>query len=91
MSAAEAHILRVKQADCVICFHRLGRRTAPCSAHHVGTGADRDDFATAALCYEHHQGATGVHGMHRAAFYRLWKCSDILLLAWTNKAIASSA
>ncbi|OGT57545.1 MAG: hypothetical protein A3E01_08385 [Gammaproteobacteria bacterium RIFCSPHIGHO2_12_FULL_63_22] len=87
MSGAE-HIERVKRCRCVICLHRFGRNTTPCDAHHVGTGEDRDDFATASLCKEHHQGATGVHGLHRRAFERMWKATDILLLAWTNRELA---
>lgn len=82
-NASKQHIDRVKRARCVICLQRLGVNTSPCDAHHVGTGQDRDDFATASLCKEHHQGATGIHGLHRAAFHRMWKTSDILLLAWT--------
>lgn len=83
--SAEDHIRRVKECRCVICQYRFGAITKPCDAHHVGIGKDRDDFATVALCAEHHQGATGVHGMHRAAFNRFWKCSEILLLAWTAR------
>lgn len=82
------HLDAVKRCRCVICLHRLGVNTSPCDAHHVGTGADRSNWATAALCKEHHQGATGVHGMHRRAFEQLWKVTDIQLLAWTNKELA---
>lgn len=77
----------VKRCRCVICLHKLGQKTTPCDAHHVGTGDDRDDFATAALCKEHHQGATGVHHLHRRGFERFWKVSDIQLLAWTNREV----
>ena len=91
MATNADHILRVKNCRCVICLHRLNRSTSPCDAHHVGTGDDRDDFATAALCKEHHQGATGVHGLHRRAFERMWKATDILLLAWTNRELARLA
>jgi len=88
MTKTEAHIERVKNCRCVICLHRLGVNTSPCDAHHVGTGEDRDDFATASLCKEHHRGATGIHGLHRRAFERTWKATDILLLAWTNRELA---
>lgn len=87
-TASKDHIDRVKRSRCVICQYCLGKSESPCDAHHVGTGADRHDFATAALCKEHHQGATGIHGLHRAPFHRMWKTSDILLLAWTNQEIA---
>ena len=81
------YIGMVKELRCVICVNRVGGFPIPtgCDAHHVGTGIDRDDFATVPLCKEHHQGATGIHGIHRRAFHSFWKTSDILLLAWTNK------
>ena len=88
MTLAEAHIERVKSCRCVICWYRLGINESPCDAHHVGTGSERDDYATAALCKEHHQGPTGVHGLHRRAFERTWKATDILLLAWTNRELS---
>ena len=89
MTKAEHYIERVKSCRCVICLNRLGERITPCDAHHVGTGEDHNDFATAALCKEHHQGKTGVHGMHRRAFYTFWKCSEVLLLAWTTKELCA--
>ncbi len=83
-----AYMLRVKQCHCVICLARLGVRTTPCEAHHIGTGNEHDDFLTAALCVEHHRGATGIHGLHRKAFHRLWNSTDLLLIAWTNREMA---
>ncbi len=77
----------IKQLDCVICQHKIGTRISPCDAHHVGTGADRSDWAIVPLCKEHHQGSTGVHGLHRRAFYDLWHTSEVLMLAWTAMAV----
>lgn len=82
------YIASVKNSNCVICRNRLGREEFPCDAHHVGAGEDRSDWAVVALCAEHHRGATGVHGMHRRAFYSFWKTSDVQLLAWTNQELA---
>ena len=79
------YILMVKELRCVICWNLIEQNVSPCDAHHVGIGEDRHDFAVAALCKEHHQGATGIHGMHRKAFHSFWKTSDILLLAWTAR------
>lgn len=87
MTGAE-HMERVKRCNCVICLHRLNVKTSPCDAHHVGYDEEREDFATAALCKEHHQGATGVHHLHRRAFYRVWRTNDIQMLAWTNRELA---
>lgn len=75
----------IHELPCCLCWKKLGIKTYGVHAHHVGTGDDRTDFATVSLCPEHHQGATGVHGMHRQAFHRFWKTSDIQLLAWTNE------
>lgn len=77
----------VKRGRCVICLHRLGVNNTPCDAHHVGTGDERDYFSTVSLCKEHHQGETGVHGMHRRAFYRFWRTCDVQLLAWTAREV----
>ena len=77
----------VKSARCVICWNKLGVKTSPCDAHHIGTGEEHDDFLTVALCKEHHQGATGIHGKHRKAFHTLWKTSDLVLLKWTIREV----
>jgi hypothetical protein len=86
MSSAH-HMARVARLSCVICLKRLGQRTYPVEVHHVGDPEERNDYAVAALCWEHHQGATGVHGLHRRGFLRMWKASDVTLLAWTNEAL----
>ncbi len=86
MNASE-YMERVAGLPCVICWKRLGQRMYQGEVHHVGSAADRSDWAITKLCYEHHQGATGVHGLHRRGFERLWKANDIDLLAWTNEAL----
>jgi hypothetical protein len=83
---AKDYIERIHELPCVICWKRLGVKTYGVHAHHVGTGMERDDFAVVALCPEHHQGATGVHGLHRRAFESMWKTSPVVMLAWTNEA-----
>lgn len=84
--SAKNHMDRVAQLPCVICLYKLGFVTKPVSVHHVTVPAD--DYAVAPLCYEHHQGSTGVHGLHRRTFERVWKLDEIGLLALTNRAIA---
>lgn len=82
------HMERVASLPCCLCWKKLGKKTYPVEVHHVGEGTgDRNDWAVVALCREHHQGATGVHGLHRRAFDAMWKCDDIKLLAWTNEAL----
>ena len=84
--AAKHHMDKVAQLPCVICLYKLGIETRPVHVHHDTVPAD--DFAVAPLCPEHHQGQTGVHGLHRRAFKALWRLTDTDLLALTNRAIA---
>ena len=81
------HMERVHSCCCVICWKKLGEVRFGVHAHHAGEASDRDDYALVALCPEHHQGATGIHGMHRRGFHRFWKTTDIQLLAWTQEAL----
>lgn len=85
-----AHMNMVAETGCVICLEHLGVWT-PAQVHHVAEGSGkRSDFATAGLCLEHHEGATGLHGMGVKAFCRLWKLSseyDLMILVnkWRKK------
>lgn len=82
-----AYLQRVRELGCIICRHRLNVPESdlpPASAHHLFAPHERDDYLTAPLCKEHHQGATGFHGLGGApGFYRLWKLSEPDLLALT--------
>jgi hypothetical protein len=77
---------RIAQLPCIVCLYKLDIITKPVSVHHVTVPAD--DFAVAPLCYEHHQGSTGVHGLRRRGFEMMWKISEMDLLALTNRAIS---
>lgn len=83
--SARDHMERVSTLPCVICRFKLGQKTYGREVHHVGDAEERDDYAVASLCWEHHQGATGVHGLHRRGFRRFWKVTDIWLLARTEE------
>lgn len=85
-AAAERHMDRVAQLPCVVCLYKLDVIQDEGEVHHVTV--PKDDFAVAKLCFEHHRGPTGVHGLHRRTFYRIWKLDDVGLLALTNRAIA---
>lgn len=84
--ATENHMERVRQLPCIVCLYKMGIETRPVEVHHVSVPAD--DCAVAPLCFEHHRGATGVHGLHRRTFERVWKLDEVGLLALTNRAIA---
>lgn len=83
MSAA-AHLERVRSLRCVVCTFMGMTQASPTEAHHVESVRDGlSDFATTALCHDHHQGPNGVHGLHRRAFEARYKLSDIDLVAMT--------
>lgn len=90
-NAEKRHVELVAEAGCVVC-RRLGHGCVPGHIHHVAEGSGlRSWFATACLCYEHHEGATGIHGMGTKAFiraYRLPGDSEYGLLVWVNEDLA---
>ena len=92
MNAAESfHVERVAALGCCIC-RRLGHGFVPAQVHHVAEGSGlRSWFAVAPLCQEHHEGASGLHGMGPKRFialYRLPGESEYGLLVWVNEDLA---
>ena len=85
------HMERVAALPCVLCAHMgLGIKYGV-EVHHIreGQGAAQraDDMLTVSLCKEHHQGASGVHGLGRKGFYRQYKLDELDLLAMTLEAL----
>lgn len=60
------HLSRVLALRCVICevlgMEQEGRTFAHHIRHGQGMGQRADDELAVPLCYEHHQGDTGIHG-----------------------------
>lgn len=85
----DRYLDRVRGLPCVICLHRMGQKTYGCHAHHPESIRDEiSDWSCIALCREHHQGPTGVHGMSRRSFEMLWKLSPIDMIALTIREYA---
>lgn len=95
MSAAgDRYRKAVKHLPCEICIRFCGMDADPwpeptaSDAHHPRTGAGggrkNPDEDCIALCKEHHQGGTGVHGMGRKAFERRWGVTEGQLTASTR-------
>jgi hypothetical protein len=82
----DQYLDRVASLPCVICEHKLGLKTYSCEVHHPTV--PRNDWLVVPLCYQHHRGSAGVHGLHRRGFEMLWKVDDYTLLGWTNQGIA---
>lgn len=92
MSPAQRHMALVAAAGCVIGNRHLDRCGGPVEVHHVAEGSSkRSDFATVGLCREHHQGASGFHGLRAERFCKLYRVpweNEYGLLAWANEDIA---
>lgn len=75
MTAASMRYMgRVKELPCFICG-----APGPSAAHHIRTGQGgsqrASDYLTIPLCWEHHQGKTGIHGDRSA--WRLRKLEEL--------------
>lgn len=86
MSGLDDYLERVASLPCCLCWKKLGVLTYGVELHHPTV--PRIEWLVVGLCREHHQGATGVHGLRRRGFETMWKCSDYDLLGWTNEALA---
>ena len=92
MSPAKRHMDLVSKAGCVVGNRQLGECAGRLELHHVAEGSGlRIDFAMVGLCYEHHRGQSGMHGMGLKGFIRLYRPpgeSEYGLLVWVNEDIA---
>jgi hypothetical protein len=86
--SAKDYLERVRSLRCVVCTLMGQIQEGRTYAHHVESVRDGlSDYATVAVCYDHHQGPNGIHGMSRRAFEMRYKLSDIDLLALTIRAL----
>ena len=88
MSAAGSrYMAKVAATGCVVC-RRMGF-DSPAQVHHVAEGSSqRSDFATVALCHEHHLGTTGFHTLKEERFCKLFRVpwfKEVGLLIWQNE------
>jgi len=90
------YIIDVKRLPCEICVRFFGVDPEPqtdvvSDAHHpragVGAGRKADDEDCIALCKEHHQGNTGLHGLGRKAFERRYRVSEAELTESTRRRV----
>lgn len=75
---------RLRALPCIVGFV-MGMGCRCEDLHHAGPADERDDMNQVPLCREHHEGATGVHGLHRREFARRYKLSDLKMLAITRR------
>lgn len=86
--SAKSHLERVRSVGCVVCRLMGTPQEGPTYAHHVESVRDGlSDYATVALCHDHHQGGQGVHTLSRKVFAMRFGLSDVDLIAMTVRLI----
>ena len=84
------YLARVRKLPCQLCKLAGCVQSNETQAHHIregqGMSQKADDFLTVALCYSHHQGAIGIHGLGRRAFEARYKVTELELVARTIQA-----
>ena len=84
-NAEKKHKQAVASLGCALCHHLYGDHDpAPVELHHLRAGGwGKGDYLTLmGLCYEHHRGNTGIHGMGTKAFERHYNITQKELLQW---------
>lgn len=81
----------VKSVRCVLCVYLGFTQKGGTAAHHpregVGLSQRGGHFTACALCREHHQGSTGIHGLGTRGFYRTYKLDEVDLIDMTVRAV----
>ncbi len=84
------HKSRLSMLGCALC-HRLHGPHDPATVelhHKRGGGWGKGDYTTLfPLCYEHHRGNGGIHGMGTKAFERHYGVTQQDLLDWANERV----
>lgn len=83
----EKYEQRLRALPCIVGV-KMGMSCKCEELHHAGDADERNDWAQVPLCYEHHQGETGVHGLHRRTFHMRYKLTDVQMLAITRELYA---
>jgi hypothetical protein len=77
---ARDYVATTHDYPCVVHYFKTNEKRRCDEAPHVVPG---DDWSVVPLCFDCHQGAKGMHGMHRRPFYNLWKIDEQWLLTRT--------
>lgn len=83
---------KVASLGCIICS-QLGYETTDCGCelHHVRTGnIPRKNAPVIPLCFEHHRGNTGIHGLGTKRFERTYNLTQQELLLLVKEKIGTN-
>lgn len=92
--AEQQHLSRVAALGCALC-RRLGYGDTPAEIHHPRTGQGMSQrashFEAVPLCFWHHRGGDGLHGLGRRAFERVYGVTEAELLAEVRELLGVAA
>ncbi len=82
---------RLAKIGCILCRHFDLEPRGRLTLHHIregqGLGQRADCYLEICLCHEHHQGASGWHGLGKGGFYQRYKMDELDLLAMMLRAM----
>ena len=87
------HKQAVASLGCALCHHLYGDHDpAPVELHHLRAGGwGKGDYKTLmGLCYEHHRGNKGIHGLGTRGFVEYYGVTQQELLEWTLNKIGQT-
>jgi len=86
-AAAKRWIEKVLAQRCLVCDLMGLTQQGRTYAHHCFDTAHRSDFLTIPICYDHHQGPNGFHGLGERAFNVRYKTDETHLIAETIRLV----
>ena len=91
--AERQHLSRLAELGCMLC-RRLGYRDTPAEIHHLrtgqGLGQRASHYEAVPLCWRHHRGGEGLHGMGRSCFERYYGVTETELLAEARRLLEAA-
>ena len=81
------HLDKLARFGCVLCFYLGYGEGSPAQIHHIRRTGKRKNAPVIPLCYAHHIGDEGVHGLGRKAFEDKYDITEEELLKITQEAI----
>jgi hypothetical protein len=92
-NAEKKHKEAVESLGCALCHHLYGDHDpGPVELHHLREGGwGRGSYLTLmGLCYEHHRGNKGIHGLGTRGFVEYYGITQQELLEWTLNKIGQT-
>ena len=78
------HFAKLADFGCILCYKLGYGEGTPSEIHHLRKAGIRANAPVIPLCPEHHRGNTGIHGLGKKAFQRMYDLTEDDLLQLTH-------